>query len=113
MSCELEVVDRFGTIVRLDHSNWEKHKTRHPEVIEYHAQLTVAVSDPDVVMEDADTGAYHFYRLGLTHGKHSRNYLKVVVEYYEGGTIGKMKSWWLPRSIDVEGSLVWMRTSGR
>jgi hypothetical protein len=72
----------------------------------------VAVADPDVVVEDPVTGAYHFYRLGLTRGRHSRNYLKVVVDYYEGGTVGKMKSWWLPSTVDVEGRFVWMRPSG-
>jgi hypothetical protein len=84
VSCDLEVADCFGRTVRLDHSNWEKHRNRHPEVVEYHNHLSIAVEDPDFVVEDPVTGAYHFYRLGLTHGRHRDNYLKVIVEYYEG-----------------------------
>lgn len=113
MSYALEVVDHFGRTVRLDHSNWEKHKSRHPEAVAYHDQLALAVSDPDLVVEDPVTGAYHFYRLGLTSGKYRRHYLKVVVDYYENGAIGKMKSWWLPSTVDVEGRVLWMRPSAR
>ena len=113
VSCELEVTDCFGKTVRLEHSNWEKHQARHPEVVAYHDHLSDVVSDPDVVVEDPVTGAYHFYRLGLTQGKHRRNYLKVIVEYYEEGTLGKMKTWWLPPSVDVEGQLIWMRPNAR
>jgi hypothetical protein len=115
VSCELEVTDCFGRTVQLDHSNWQKHLAtkRHLEVIPYHDQLSMVVADPDFVVEDPVTGAYHFYRLGLTTGRYARHYVKVVVEYYDSGSIGKMKSWRLPTSVDVEGQLVWMRRSGR
>jgi len=63
LSCELDVVDCFGNTVHLDHSNWEKHLDRHPDVVPYHDQLPLVLQVPQIVVKAEVDGAYHFYRL--------------------------------------------------
>ena len=111
MSCDLEVTDCFGWVVRLDHSNWQKHidKGRHLEVVPYRDRFAELLTDPDVVVEARRDGHYHFYRRGLTTGRFHAHYLHVVVEYYGADASGKVKSWWMTRSVDLEGIVRWMR----
>lgn len=113
MSCDLDVTDCFGRSVRLDHSNWVKHQSRHPEAIPYHDQIAEVVADPDVVVEAGRDGHHHFYRRGLTRGRFRQHYLRVVVEYFGGGRQGKIKTWWLSSTVDTRGVLRWSRRQTR
>ena len=109
MCCEFTARDVFGRQLRLDHSNWQKHKHRHPEAVPYHDTISVVVSDPDIVIEASRDGHYHFYRLGLTRDRFVGHYVKVIVEYAADQTTGTIKTWWLPRGVDVQGSVRWIR----
>jgi hypothetical protein len=87
--CELAVADQFGDLVSLDHSNWEKHKLIHPEVVPYHHMLGVVLSDPDLVVEFAATPTRertrHFYRRGVFSGRMAPDYMRIVVGYFQDG----------------------------
>ena len=114
MACDLSVTDYLGRLVELQHSNWEKHRPRHPEVVPYHDRIAEVLRDPDVVVEVIDRGQWAYYRLGLTDGRYQGNYIRVTVEFYAhlGGS-GRVKTCWLPKEIDARGELRWMRKSGR
>jgi len=109
LSCDLEVTDRFGRLVRLHHSNWQKHVVKRPAIEPYHDQLPVVLSDPDVVIEDTRDGHFHFYRKGLTSGAFENAYLHVVVEYFGEGRSGVIKTCWLSFRVDPRGKPRWMR----
>src|SRR5438874_2017341 len=107
MPCELTVQDYFGRTVTLDHSNWEKHKDRHPEVVPHHSDLETVLADPDVVREMAD-GTWHFYRRGILQGRTSHCYLKIVIEYFTD--VGwKLKTAYPAASTRPKGIRQWMR----
>jgi hypothetical protein len=95
--------------VNLDHSNWQKHLTRHPEVVAYHDKLMTVLTDPDVVIEANRDGHFHFYRSGLTDGPYRRLYIRVVVEYYGDKTWGTVKTAILASTVDVPGIVRRMR----
>jgi hypothetical protein len=103
MTCELTVQDYQGRTITLDHTNWQKHLPRHPEVAPYHAALPTVLADPDLVMEMAD-GAWHYYRGGLLAGRHARCYLKVVVE--SSGAAGwKLKTAYIASATKPMGTI--------
>jgi hypothetical protein len=108
MSCELTVVDRFGRTVRLDHSNWEKHKPRHPEVVPYHDDLPVVLVDPDLVVELPD-GTWHYYRRGHQRARLAACYLRLVVEYFDPGG-WKIKIAHPATAVRPMGTMQWIRT---
>ena len=113
MNFELRVTDIFGREVSLDHSNWVKHLSRHPEAAPYHGRLAEVLTDPDVVIEAAWDGHYHFYRRGITEGRFRNMYLRVVVEYIGDGSWGKIKTAWISSTVDTEGIVRWMRLPSR
>ena len=109
MSCELEVIDCFGRKVVLDHSNWEKHiaARRHLEVVEYHDRFAEVLRDPDIVVEARRDKHHHFFRQGITRGRHARLYLLVVVAEFAG--VHKVTTWRLVPFVDTEGAVIWTR----
>ncbi len=92
--------------MRLAHSNWEKHRPRHPEVVEYHEDLMSALREPTVVVETTD-GDRHYYRLGLGRGKFQRTYLRVIVNVMDGW----IRTAYFTRTIDPYGQVVFARTT--
>jgi hypothetical protein len=107
VSCELEIKDLFGRRVLLDHSNWVKHAPRRPEVVPYHDRISLALTDPDWVLQTPD-GQRHFYRRDIGEGRFRNHYLRVIVEYYEDRQVGKIKTCWFQRTIDTVGAVLWM-----
>src|SRR5712692_10552504 len=91
MACGFEVQDCFGRTVLLDHSNWEAHLPKHPELVPYHDLLPQVLLAPDMVIEAPRTGEYHFYRRGLPVGRYGPLWLHLVVAYYEPDP-GKLKT---------------------
>jgi len=77
MSCGFEVEDYAGRPVRLEHTNWEKHQPRHPEVGPYHDAIPLALAGPHLVMDLGDQR--HYYRFGIGAGKLRNAALRVVV----------------------------------
>lgn len=108
MACDLNITDCFGRLVALDHSNWQKHIVYRPEIGPHHADLATVLTDPTVVVEASRDSHYHFYRLGLTTGRFTGMYLRVVVEYFPSGH-GKVKTAWICRTVDTKGTVRWMR----
>ena len=69
LTCGFICRDYAGRTIELQHSNWEKHQPRHPEVVAYHNELRLVVELPDAVIETADEQR-HYYRRGLGVGKY-------------------------------------------
>jgi hypothetical protein len=109
MSCDLVMTDRFGKEVRLDHNNWQRHEQRRPEIGPHHDQAPLILGDPDVVMEDPRDGHYLFYRRGFPIGRFNDAYFCVVVEYFDGGAWGAVKTCWLTTTIISRGVPRWIR----
>jgi hypothetical protein len=82
MTCELTLQDCRGRTIVLEHSNWEKHKGKHPTVVAHHGDLALVLQDPDFMLEQAD-GQWHFYRRGILQGKEAHCYLKVIIEHFD------------------------------
>lgn len=103
MTCEVSVTDRFGDRVDLDHSNWQEHLPRRPEIGAIHPHLGVVLTDPDIVVEYPE-GNRHFYRGGLVGGKYRRLYIRVIVGYYSDG--GKIKTCWFDPAVDTDEGVI-------
>ena len=102
MSCELDVLDCFGRRVLLDHSNWEKHLTRRPDLIPYRERFAEVLSRLDAVIQAERDGALHFYRTGIGEGKFANLYLRIVIGRYS--PVDKIKSWWFCTTVDPRGT---------
>jgi hypothetical protein len=82
VSCDLSVQDCFGRTVTLEHSNWEKHRPRHPIVVQHHhGDIPTVLADPDLVIEQPD-GAWAFYRQRILRGPLASYYLKVIIDNF-------------------------------
>lgn len=77
MSCDFEVEDYAGRPIRLEHTNWEKHQPRHPEVGPYHDAIPLALAEPHLVINLDDQR--HYYLLGIGKGKLENAALRVIV----------------------------------
>lgn len=111
MSCELVETDKFGDRVELDHSNWQEHLPRRPEIVHIHPHLPIVLRDPDAVVEYPD-GQRHFYRGGLVAGKYRSLYIRVIVGYFGG--VGKIKTCWFDSTVDTDrGTILWLRQMSR
>jgi len=111
VTCQLTTRDRFGDTVSLDHSNWQKHQPRHPEVVPYHHALPLVLADPDLVLEFAATASQertrHFYRRGVFQGPYAQCYMRVVVGYIvHGAKIKTVQAINYPRPM---GRILWLR----
>lgn len=111
MSCELILVDCFGQVVELAHSNWDKHLVYRPDMAPYHGILGQVLADPDVVLEDPRShywGDWHYYRWGLGRAHHEGCHLRIVV----GHPVGRpavIKTAHFVRHIRPLGRIIWTR----
>ena len=103
MTCDLVVMDCFGREVILEHSNWEKHRDRHGEVIEYHDSFPLVLQDPDFVVEAARDGDLHYYQLGIV----GHRYLQLVVRSFVGAH--KVTTWWFSPKNRTKGTVIYER----
>ncbi|MEA2639309.1 MAG: hypothetical protein QOF51_703 [Chloroflexota bacterium] len=95
-----EAIDYLGRTIRLDHANWERHRSRRPEVVPYHDKIPQVLLEPNVVVESA--GSRYYYRRGIGAGKFEGVYLKVVV----GSIDGVIRTAHFTRTIDQNGDIV-------
>ena len=111
MSCSLDVVDCFGCRVLLDHANWEKHLAdgRHLEVVQYHDRFIEVLQDPDIVVEANRDRHQHYFRSGITRGRHTRLYLLLIVA--EFAAVHKIATWRIVPAADTDGRVLWMRST--
>lgn len=105
MSCDLIVRDCFGREVILEHSNWEKHLSRHPEVADYHDSFPLVLRDPNLVIEAAPGGQHHFYRQGIGAGRYHDFSLRLVVGEYAG--VFKVATWWFTSELRTRGRVIY------
>lgn len=106
MSCALDVIDCFGRMVVLDHSNWVKHINtgRHLEVVQYLEHFPSVLSQPDRVIDDRRRSQRHYYKRGIAGGRYTGFYLQLVVGEFNG--IYKITTWRLVPRIDPLGSVL-------
>jgi hypothetical protein len=90
VTCQLTVTDCFGNAVQLEHSNWQKHLTKRPELAAHHDHLGHTLSAPALVIEATRDGHYHFYRRHFPTLQLRTLWLRVVVAYYP--TEGKIQT---------------------
>ncbi len=113
MNYGFTVVDKFGRPVTLDHSNRERHLLKRPDLAPYHHLVPIVLRDPDLVNESARDGHYHFFRWRLTAPPHEHCAIRVVVQYFDQGTRGKVMTAWLSSSVAPLGIIRWMRLPPR
>ena len=111
MTCELLCTDCFGRQVRLDHSNWQAHVAKRPEIGPHHADLQRALADPLVVVEASRDRHFHFYLDGVSTGRYAGKYLRVVVGY--DGQAGSIRTCWISTVINWRGVVRWRRSRCR
>ena len=78
----IEGTTPLGYRAILRSNNWERHKTKHPEIADYLPEVSVLLSDPHLVIESGD-GTHHYYRFGLGRDKYSQCYIYSVVRKFE------------------------------
>jgi hypothetical protein len=105
VTCQLTVTDCFGNAVQLEHSNWQKHLTKRPELAAHHDHLGHTLSAPALVIEATRDGHYHFYRRHFPTLQLRTLWLRVVVAYYP--TEGKIQTAWLSTRVDRRGVQRW------
>ncbi len=77
----LEVTDYFGTIVRLEKKNYDKHKDKHPELRQKQfcpGQITMALEKPTLTIKGNQDNTICYY-LELFRFRDIIKYIKVVV----------------------------------
>ena len=91
----------------LDHTNWQKHLSRHPEIVPHLAQLPTVLAQPDLVIEAARDGSYYYYRGGIGTGRFHHAWLLVIVTRF--GRQNKVVSWRFVFQIQTQGVRRWPR----
>lgn len=92
----LDVVDWQGRRVHMTARTFSSHELRHPEIREYLEEAKQTIADPDIVLEDNDSGVL-LYRYGLGRQQYDKTYLVVIVHY--SGHIGIVATYFFTRRL--------------
>lgn len=86
MDSLVDCVDRWGRRIVLTEAQWHGHVLERRSTMAGHeVAVTVALTDPDLVMHDADDPDREcFYRRGALPGPAAHLYLKVTVDFGPG-----------------------------
>lgn len=121
-------VDRWGHQLHCAEATWSQKAAQRPEIVLREDAIRATVHDPDAVFFDPDSTArrrrpagqpqiviLHYVGLGRTHGRHARNFIRVVVrleqEPSHPGLVGYVHTMLLPDGIEPRLELVWERHS--